>query len=485
MAQCHKLPLYEKVKTVQNHIKEPFWIVLLVALMLTVLSFVPTSFTVFGITTKPVTMFSDVTYKEEVKIVKVEAPKPVVKPAPVGFKDKDSLSFKKGYWPIEEYAASKQDNLAVFYNALMNAKKKKVHLAFFGDSMIEGDIVTQDLRAMLQKRFGGRGVGFVPIINFIPGFRQSIHQSFADNWTAYTVIEDRQPAIPYGLGGEAFVPSITNDGKAASWASFQGVKQSEGLDSFHVVKLYYSNPNNADAKVFVKKDGVSTTLPLANGGGLKVLTLNSGKALYSLQMSFMASDKVYVYGASFEDTTGVYIDDLDMRGSSGQQLSVIDDGIMHQFQNELNIKCAVLQYGLNVVHTNTTDYSYYVKGFANTINALKNKLPQCGILVNSVSDRAVKKHGGYETMPEIHDFAAAQQGIAKQTNTAFWNLFQAMGADSSMINMVNSDQPLANKDYTHFKPMGGSCIASYFYYSMLYDYERYEWDYIQKKNGHS
>jgi hypothetical protein len=88
-------------------------------------------------------------------------------------------------------------------------------------------------------------------------------------------------------------------------------------------------------------------------------------------------------------------------------------------------------------------------------------------------------------MPEIHDFTAVQEDIAKQTNTAFWNLFEAMGADSSMINMVNSDDPLANKDYTHFKPMGGGYIASYFYYSMLYDYEKYEWNYTHNKNARS
>ena len=470
-------------KKVQNHIKEPYKIVLLVAVMLTFLSFVPTTFTIFGITSKPITMFSDLATGEEVKTSNEVFEKPKPKPAPVGFKDKDSLSFKKGYWPIEEYSAAKQDNLAVFYSALMNAKKKKVHLAFFGDSMIEGDIVTQDLRAMLQKKFGGKGVGFVPIINFVPGFRQSIHQTFADNWTAYTVIENRQASIPYGLNGEAFVPNITGDGKsAASWASFQGVKQQPGLDSFHVVKLYYSNPGNVSAKVYVKKDDANTsTLTLANGGGLKMLTLNSGRSIHSIQMSFTASDKIYIYGASFEDTTGVYVDDLDMRGSSGQQLSVIDDGIMQQFENDLNIKCAVLQYGINVVHNGTSKYDYYVKGFGSTITALKNKLPKCGILVNSVSDRAIKKHGGYETMPEIHDFVGVQQTIAKQTNTAFWNLFEAMGADSSMINMVESDLPLANKDYTHFKPMGGSYIASYFYYSMLYDYEKYEWEF--KHNG--
>jgi hypothetical protein len=135
----------------RNHIREPFFIVLIVAVVMSALSFVPTSFTVLGITTRPINMFADVEVKEKPKPVKQIAIKPIVKPPPVDFKDKDSLCYKKGYWPIEEYSVAKQDNLAVFYQALMNAKKKKVHLAYFGDSVIEGDIVTQDLRAMLAK----------------------------------------------------------------------------------------------------------------------------------------------------------------------------------------------------------------------------------------------------------------------------------------------------------------------------------------------
>gem|GEM_PF-1452133 len=476
-------------KNVKNHIHHPVRIVLLSAATLTALSFIPTSFNVFGITTKPITMFSDLVPEEHATKKKDSVMVAAVKQAPPDFKDVDSLHFKKGCYPIEDFSA-KQDNLAVFYNALAQAKKKKVHIAFFGDSMIEGDIVTQDLRTMLQKKFGGKGVGFVPIMNNVPGFRQSIRQSFSDNWQMHTLLEDRQASIPYGLNGEAYEPSITgitdddNKQKApASWVEFQGAKPGSGPEDFNIVKLYYTNPENATANVYVKKDGVEKVLKLEKGSGLKTLTLNNGKSIKSLELTFTTDAKIYIYGADFEDSTGVYIDDLDMRGASGQQLSVLEDGLMQQFQADMDIKFIVLQYGINVVHSGTDKYTYYTKGFCSTINSLKGKFPGSAIMVNSCSDRAVKKHGGYETMPEIHDFVDIQQDIAKQTNVAFWNLFEAMGADSSMIKMVDSDQPLANKDYTHFKPMGGSYIASYMYYSLLYDYEKYEWVQTHKKGN--
>ena len=52
-----------------------------------------------------------------------------------------------------------------FYEALnrvssTDSDDKQVRIAVFGDSFIEADIFTADLREMLQKQFGGCGVGF-------------------------------------------------------------------------------------------------------------------------------------------------------------------------------------------------------------------------------------------------------------------------------------------------------------------------------------
>ncbi|MCE3023811.1 hypothetical protein N4T42_04425 [Riemerella anatipestifer] len=69
---------------------------------------------------------------------------------------------------------SPQPVLAKFVEKLENLKKQKkgkVRIAFFGDSMIEGDLMTQTLRRLLQTEFGGKGVGFVPMYSNVAGFR--------------------------------------------------------------------------------------------------------------------------------------------------------------------------------------------------------------------------------------------------------------------------------------------------------------------------
>ncbi|MDE6121949.1 MAG: hypothetical protein K2F76_01800, partial [Duncaniella dubosii] len=58
-------------------------------------------------------------------------------------------------------------------------------VAVVGDSYIEGDIFTQDLRSLLQGEYGGEGVGYVNMHTNFPGFRRSVKQS-GDGWKTFT-----------------------------------------------------------------------------------------------------------------------------------------------------------------------------------------------------------------------------------------------------------------------------------------------------------
>ena len=75
---------------------------------------------------------------------------PKVKPA---FVD----TCRSGMTCIEDYSDSTMRGMTPFYRALdeLSQKSRLVRIAYFGDSFIEADILTADLREMLQKRYGG------------------------------------------------------------------------------------------------------------------------------------------------------------------------------------------------------------------------------------------------------------------------------------------------------------------------------------------
>ena len=59
---------------------------------------------------------------------------------------------------IEKFYAEENNSLDRLYDKLL-AGKEQVRVAFMGDSFVEGDILTADLRELLQDTFSGGGVG--------------------------------------------------------------------------------------------------------------------------------------------------------------------------------------------------------------------------------------------------------------------------------------------------------------------------------------
>ena len=79
---------------------------------------------------------------------------------PADIKPIDYSAVSTGEVPdIEDFGGT----MSHFRAALSQAGSRPVRIAFFGDSFIEGDILTSDLREMLQAQYGGKGVGWVDI----------------------------------------------------------------------------------------------------------------------------------------------------------------------------------------------------------------------------------------------------------------------------------------------------------------------------------
>jgi len=92
-----------------------------------------------------------------------------------------------------------------FFEAVRNSKNSQVRIAHYGDSGVEGDAITSDIRKTLQAEFGGGGVGFLSITSQDITFRITTRQSFSDNWKTVSVLTANPSNIPLGVNG--FVPN--------------------------------------------------------------------------------------------------------------------------------------------------------------------------------------------------------------------------------------------------------------------------------------
>ncbi|NUN99112.1 MAG: hypothetical protein HUU01_00715 [Saprospiraceae bacterium] len=378
------------------------------------------------------------------------------------------------------------EHLEAFFQAL-DAKSEQVRIAYFGDSSIEGDLISETLRDSLQRLFGGTGVGYVPITSHVNTFRRTVRHTFSGHWFTCTMGQNNWRKLPRGISGGYFTTwtapvvvdtTVVTDSSAVAApvisdsvppepvaeqpkghrVSYGAMRLYPGTNVFERSYLYYGAPK-ADSTARYRTGSVTTSF----GGGEEGQThlLDGGNKVNRITLSetpgrrvslnFNVPARVPLYGVSVESPNGVIVDNYATRGNSGSLLTSIDAGVFQEFQNFMDFDLVVLQYGLNVLNPKMKNYNWYQKEISQVIRYLQANLPGVAILVVGPSDKATKIDGVMQTDPSLPLITEALRAAAKENNAAFFSLYEAMGGAGSMIEWVEQKRPsLANLDYTHF-----------------------------------
>jgi lysophospholipase L1-like esterase len=371
---------------------------------------------------------------------------------------------KPGLTCIEDYSGN-NSAMKSFLDALNRTEvnDRKLRIAFYGDSFIEGDVFCGSVRDSLQSVFGGRGVGFVPITSNVTGFRNTIKHNFG-NWRTYSLINKNGSSVAIGPSGFTFLPEENN------WVEYRVSKQ-RFLNEFNSVSIFYRNLS-ASTVLQLTVDTTQSLEPLAVSNDIRELSTDLNK-VKKVRFEVYPSDSVSVYGASFETRGGISVDNFSIRGNSGLNLSSIDAELHSEFAKLRSYKLVILQFGLNLVVAEKLNYEAYVSRMVGVINNLKKVFPDCSFLLLGISDHSVNDNGTYKTMPSITVMRDAQRLIAQQTGIAFWDTFSAMGGEGSMVKWTEAKPPLGARDYTHLTFKGGRKLAGALVKSLLYEKSKY------------
>jgi hypothetical protein len=462
--------------------QSPFLLVLLIVGLLGLLSFLKPGLTVSGVALRPVRLLADVLRREPAAIAApAEALPPPNGTVPAG----PTAALPPPPPPIdsaEVKRAPKVANLgglASFVAALHQTKASgsKTRIAYFGDSMIEGDLITGELRNSLQNEFGGTGVGFVPIKSVTAEFRGTVHHAFSDDWQEYNLVTPQLlPAYPLGLSGHAFVPRVVPAADSAagatagaSWVEYRGGGPWARVRRFEQARLYYG-PGATHDQVLVTTDGHLVPHELAGTHAANELVLRPGTPAREMRLDFATHAPRAVYGVSFESLRGVTLDNFSFRGNSGMSLTRIPFKELASFGEVLDYKLIILHYGVNIASASYPNYVFYERAMARVVDRMQRAFPQASILIIGMSDKSSRIDGEFQTDPSVPRLLAAQQRLARRTHAAFWNLFEAMGGENSMVGWVEATPPLANKDYTHVNARGAHQIAGLLFNYLMSEY---------------
>jgi hypothetical protein len=354
--------------------------------------------------------------------------------------------------------------LKYFFDALKTTKTKKVRIAHYGDSAIEGDLITADIRENLQDKFDGNGVGFISITSQDVQFRQTTKHSFSNTWSEASLYSSNPKRLELGISGEVFIP------EKKSWVEYQTTRRYRYLKHWSEARLLYKANKNSSIE-YSFDGGGKQKVNLKKSKGVDELTLKPSGSAKKLRIEFQPDGNHY-YGVMLENGNGLYVDNFPLRGNSGVDLQNLSASTLKEFGDLLNYKLIILEFGLNAAGSIKSNYRWYEREMEKVINNMKKAFPTTSILMISVHDKSMKKGTDYVTDPSVIKLLKSQIDIARKTKVAFWNLFEAMGGKDSMPKWV--DKNWAFKDYIHFNDRGAKEVADLLSNALIDAYNNYK-----------
>lgn len=361
---------------------------------------------------------------------------------------------------IEDYSEG-DGFLAPLARALRQESGAPVRIAFLGDSFIEGDLLTADIREMLQDTLGGHGVGFVPVTSAVNRFRQTVVHDFS-GWKTYS-IKDRNESVLNNL----FILSGTLSRPEAQEArvSYKIVPARRHLTGVTRISLFFVNRGRSRITARINDTVTIDTEPAASPEIQQWLLTGYG-TIRNLSVGVSGQNDFYAYGVQLDGNSGIALDNFSDRGNSGLPLGGLSPATNRAFDSYASYRLIVLQYGLNVISEKMYNYRGYMQQMCNVVKRLQNCYPGAGILILGVTDRSRKTEDGYRTMAEVKSLVTYQRQIARECKVAFWDTYAAMGGENSMPRFV--EKGWAAKDYTHISAAGGRIIAGKFVKALLH-----------------
>lgn len=357
------------------------------------------------------------------------------------------------------------------FRQMEGATDHLVRVVHYGDSQIELDRISQDLREALQERFGGSGTGLFPALGNVPS--ASISKAASGSFTQYTMYGDSttQRAGHNRYGILAQVVQLTGSGTL----TLRGTKNKnarEGVKTFESVSVLYGKGENLVVKA---ASGTDKPEPVVQKGenGVTLVTWRFSQPVEKATLTFQGNAEIYGIGA--DGNAGVAVDNVPLRGCSGTIFTRISKPLMTDSFALTDTRLIILQFGGNMMPMirGAKQIEPYQEQIAKQIAYFHEVAPQAKILFIGPSDMGKSVNGRVVTWPHLSELVDSLKATALRNDAAYWDLYRMMGGENSMAQWVRHSPPYAGPDYIHFTPAGAQKVGDALSRSFLTYYDFY------------
>jgi len=375
-------------------------------------------------------------------------------------------------------------NLARFFRKIKTDSTARV--MHYGDSQIEGDRITSYIRNKLQVKFGGTGIGLRPAVQPYDYIFSAV-QTNSDNWKRYPIygrVDSLVEHSRYGVMGafSRFAP-LTSDTipfrDSVVYEAELSIEKSKiaynRAKVYKRMRLFYGNTKRPVSFELIVKEDTVYSGSLRPNFDYGMISCDLPESTDQITIKFSGWDSPDIFGIELGGYSGITVDNIALRGSSGTIFTKADFAVSKKMYNDLQPNLFILQFGGNVMPYIKSQKAIdsYGRWFTSQINRIKQLCPNAAVLVIGPSDMSTKIKDKYVTYEYLPAVVEALRQAALSTGSGYWDMYDAMGGHNSMPSWVNAEPELARPDYTHFSPRGAKLVASMFYNALILEYNNY------------
>jgi len=362
------------------------------------------------------------------------------------------------------------NSLDPFFAALWKLEQSRqqggvVTVLHYGDSPTTADLITGDVRAQLQRRFGDAGRGYTLIAKPWAWYGHRGVEISGHGWKMRTGVGLMREGI-YGLGGAAF------EGQPGAGSKFKLTESSQSA----VVIEYLARPGGGSFAVAADDQQLteqSTDTDQQSATSVRV-PLPVGTRTVSIQPTH---GSVTLFGADFRsEPSGLLYDSLGLNGATTTVLARVQQPILWKQEIERAAPALiVVNYGSNESSFASFVHKQYAAELRMAIARLRIAAPGVPILIMSPMDRGERAGlDEIKTMSTIPEIIAIQRQVAAETHCAFFDTYDAMGGDGTMARWFTASPRLVTADLLHPTPQGASIVAGLFVEQLGLGYNRWK-----------
>jgi lysophospholipase L1-like esterase len=361
-------------------------------------------------------------------------------------------------------------SLDSFYAALWSTERREpgavTRIVHYGDSPTTADLITGDVRLLLQKRFGDAGHGFVLPAKPWAWYQHTGVQVSGSGWKMLPASHFEAHDGLFGLGG------VTFTGQAG--ASSRLVFETPGHTDFEV--WFLRQPGGGAFTVEADGQALGRVETAAEEPAPGFASFHSAAPAETLELR-VDRESVRLFGISAgKPGPGVVYDSLGLNGASITVLSRMFN--REHWAAELehrDPRLVIVNYGTNEADFGKFIDHGYEAELREAIARVRAAVPRASILVMSPMDRGyLSGPGEISTMPTIPRLITIQRRVAAETGCGFFDTFASMGGEGTMARWYAAQPRLVSADFIHPTPQGGRIVALAFVREIEAGLDRYK-----------